>query len=201
MTKTCECGCGEPAPIATKTDRAQGYVKGESMHFVHGHHIRLANYRARLNNTIGPQPWTADRRKRHAETKRRRALGNSYVVNSRCGVKYRKVLTASGYRMEHRVVMEGLLGGPIAAGMHVHHRNGDGLDNRPANLELLTASEHSRLHRPRGAKLPQFTARLPAGVWSRKYDCCVECGTTDRPYCAKGLCSTCYRRRYGSYRH
>lgn len=33
---------------------------------------------------------------------------------------------------------------------HVHHVNGDRLDNRRENLELLTNSEHQKLHRLRG---------------------------------------------------
>jgi hypothetical protein len=27
--KTCECGCGQPAPIATYTNRKMGYRRGE----------------------------------------------------------------------------------------------------------------------------------------------------------------------------
>lgn len=38
--KLCECGCGQPAPIATKTDAARGYVAGEPRRFVAGHHGR-----------------------------------------------------------------------------------------------------------------------------------------------------------------
>jgi hypothetical protein len=67
-------------------------------------------------------------------------------------VKYRRVLTAQGYRYEHRVVMEALTGAPIPQGMHVHHRNGDGLDNRPENLQLLTATEHNALHAAQGTR-------------------------------------------------
>lgn len=43
--KLCECGCGQPAPIAKKTDTARGYIAGEARRFVAGHHgraLRLA---------------------------------------------------------------------------------------------------------------------------------------------------------------
>lgn len=30
--------------------------------------------------------------------------------------------------------------------------------------------------------------------WAKKWDCCQGCGTTERPYCAKGLCRPCYMR-------
>lgn len=36
--------------------------------------------------------------------------------------------------------------GPIPEGAHVHHRNGNRLDNRLANLELLDAAEHGVEH-------------------------------------------------------
>lgn len=35
--KLCECGCGQPAPIATQTDRARGAVKGQPRRFISGH--------------------------------------------------------------------------------------------------------------------------------------------------------------------
>ena len=37
----CACGCGEDAPIADRTDRARGRVKGEPLRFVRGHNRRL----------------------------------------------------------------------------------------------------------------------------------------------------------------
>lgn len=36
----CECGCGEPAPIAKRTDRRHGWVRGQPVRFVRGHSTR-----------------------------------------------------------------------------------------------------------------------------------------------------------------
>ena len=38
--KLCECGCGQPAPIATKNHTRTGAVKGQPVRFIKGHSIR-----------------------------------------------------------------------------------------------------------------------------------------------------------------
>jgi HNH endonuclease len=38
--KLCDCGCGEPAPVAVRTRRAIGHVKGEPLRFISGHQGR-----------------------------------------------------------------------------------------------------------------------------------------------------------------
>lgn len=37
--KLCECGCGQPAPIAKRTDRSRGRVRGEPVRFIQGHNV------------------------------------------------------------------------------------------------------------------------------------------------------------------
>ena len=38
--KLCECGCGQPAAIATATNKSRGAVLGQPQRFAHGHNRR-----------------------------------------------------------------------------------------------------------------------------------------------------------------
>ncbi len=66
------------------------------------------------------------------------------------GYRYKKVRNGDSLRDQHRIVMEAHLGRKLTTNEVVHHKNGDGFDNRLENLELLTRAEHSRRHRLNG---------------------------------------------------
>lgn len=57
-----------------------------------------------------------------------------------------RVITINGKRVyEHRLVWEKYYG-EIPKGYHIHHKNGNKLDNSINNLELLSKQEHIRKH-------------------------------------------------------
>jgi hypothetical protein len=62
--KLCECGCGQPAPIAKLTNNRLGYVKGGPKRFVAGHQMRRyyptpeVRFWAQVQKTDGCWLWT-----------------------------------------------------------------------------------------------------------------------------------------------
>lgn len=59
---------------------------------------------------------------------------------------YRLVSRGGKRKQEHRLVMEENIGRELSREEIVHHINGDKLDNRIKNLEILTQSEHIKKH-------------------------------------------------------
>jgi len=73
----------------------------------------------------------------------------------RPGLVYRERTVGSGTAarkvFEHREVAEHWLGRALRPDEHVHHEDGNGLNNSPDNLIVLTRGAHAALHHARSA--------------------------------------------------
>ena len=115
----CACGCGTVTPIATKTRRKYGVVRGQPHRFVNHHWSRGSG---------GPE---------HSNWRGGTSVNDGYI----------RVRCRDVYVPEHVLVAEAALGHALPRGALVHHRNEHRADNRGDNLVICQdRSYHVLLH-------------------------------------------------------
>lgn len=142
--KLCECGCGQPAPIATKTYAKWGHVPGMPMRFVRGHNNRGVKMpsagRARLSAA-----WKGASNPRWAGGIHGDARGYTLLILDEED-QFASMRDSRGRVYRHRIIMAAMLGRPLTADEEVHHVDLDQTNDAPANLILVSGPEHSRIH-------------------------------------------------------
>ena len=127
--KECACGCGEMIPAYDAKGRPHNYVQGHNARVNHG--------------MIGVSP-----------PNKKGFIVNRYgyaMIYVPLAERDRHTPKKDGYELFHRYVMENEIARKLGTNEAVHHLNGDKLDNRIDNLELMTHSEHAKLE---GKKRP-----------------------------------------------
>ena len=118
--KLCECGCGQPAPIATITVSKYGYKKGEPMRFVHCHHWKGRHHTEKSKEKVRQAKWGE---------KNGMWKGESIVEETgRQRARFR-------YELRECV----LCGEPAT---DRHHRDGNTANNDPPNVQILCRRCH-----------------------------------------------------------
>lgn len=123
--KLCECGCGNPAPIAKKTVARLGHVKGMPIRFIYHHQT-------------SPIDIT-----KHARWKGGRALHDSGYQLVRCPGHPRA--NKGGYVLEHILVAEKAIGRYLPISAQVHHVNEVRSCNENGNLVICQDLAYHKL--------------------------------------------------------
>jgi hypothetical protein len=143
-TGLCQCGCGQPAPIAKQTRKREGHIKGQPLRFIHGHGGRFPNGEAHPNyGKFGADSpvWNGGRY----------ARGDGYII---CTLSPDHQFAAMAFIgsgslrvFEHRLVMAEAIGRALTPEEVVHHIDGDPSNNALENLMLFeNDTAHQRHH-------------------------------------------------------
>ena len=122
----CQCGCGKPTSVATRTYRRWGHVPGQPVRFVRGHSLAnpfniSSRFWPRVQKTENCWIWTGAK------------IGDGYGI-----------LMINGRRIQAHRVAWALEYGPVPSGISILHRCDNPPCVRPDHLFQGTAKDNLR---------------------------------------------------------
>ena len=148
--KLCECGCGEPAPLAQQTNTKRGWVANKPLRFISGHNVRR-------------------KRENHPGWK-----GGEYHHSSGRILLYRPNhprAGQTGYVFRSLLVAEKALGRPVPVSVIIHHIDSNVGDDSPYNLVICQdTAYHWLLHVRQRAYNACGNANYRKCIICKKYD-------------------------------
>lgn len=151
IPKLCECGCGQPAPIARQTYARFGHIKGQPMRFCRGHYRKL-----HPTKTSWQRPSLADRFWKNVDKS-----GDCWTwTGATSGNGYGAIRYQGRQIGAHRAAWI-LTNGDIPAGMVVLHACDNPLCVRIDHLSLGSVAENSQ-DMVRKGRAPRVGPKSPA---------------------------------------
>ena len=115
-----------------------------------------ATHRQKVIKTL--TSYTGQLGKKNLQWKGGRVIQGGYIKIKNYTHPFR---TKNNYYPEHRLVMEKHLGKTLLKNEHVHHKDGNKLNNQLKNLVVMTNSAHVHEHRYREIADGTFFAKRP----------------------------------------
>ena len=167
----CQCGCGGKTWIPKYSDAKYGYIAGQPVRYITGHHKALPRGTSRLIVVEGilcrtiPLPHGKEAIvdiKDYPRLSRYRW----HTTDSKDGKLYAVRDTKTGTIKMHQMIRK------VPKGKEIDHKNINGLDNRRCNLRTCTRSQNNANRRKRkgcssqykGVRLHRLTGKYTAQI-------------------------------------
>lgn len=181
-----------PGPYCSRACRNRAFFTGRKIS-----EATRQKYQARIPWNKG-KPWSPAMKQklsRLASNGNRREEKNGHWHGGRYVNPdgYVEIRVNGKRKLEHRHVMEQVLGRPLKRNELVHHRNDDKTDNRPGNLELMTSSQHMKHHNPNGPR--RTSHHVPCRICGSIVETTFT-GDLTRIVCSSLTCKSVQARAY-----
>jgi len=131
------------------SESSKGHKKSketiEKMKIYHQNRPQIQNQRiaeSLRGRTISPE-HIENQRKSKLISGTWKPIGHTYIAKGYRWIKVSHGAGINNYRAEHRLILENILGRKLDTNEHVHHVDGNRLNNAPENLALVSKKEHT----------------------------------------------------------